>query len=435
VIDVSIVDGLGHWFILEETMLTKRTIPIRATAVLGVVSIAVLGLSACGSSKKASSGSSPTTSSSGTGPTYTIAYEGPLSGGDAQLGLNMKYAVELAVNQANSGTSQFGKLPFTLKFTAADDQGSGTISPSVATSLVDNSGVVAVVGPAFSGATKAAEPTFSAANLATVTPSATNPALATEGWGNFFRVVADDNAQGPADADYMADTLHLTSVYVVNDASAYAVGLAGAFTPEARAKGMKVTSQQVPGTTQCSEGTGSVTEYPAAASVVKTSGAQAVFYAGYYCGFADFAKALRSAGFTGQLFSDDGSLDPHYVSGAGTSVAAGTLISCPCQDLTTNPAAASFVSQFKTLAGFAIGTYSGEAYDATNTIISVMKSIAAASGASSITRAAVVAGLKTVTYTGLTKTIKFESNGDIAGTAEYVYKVEPSGTITEVGPA
>jgi len=233
----------------------------------------------------------------------------------------------------------------------------------------------------------------------------------------------------------MADTLHLTSVYVVNDASAYAVGLAGAFTPEARAKGMKVTSQQVPGTTQCSEGTGSVTEYPAAASVVKTSGAQAVFYAGYYCGFADFAKALRSAGFTGQLFSDDGSLDPHYVSGAGTSVAAGTLISCPCQDLTTNPAAASFVSQFKTLAGFAIGTYSGEAYDATNTIISVMKSIAAASGASSITRAAVVAGLKTVTYTGLTKTIKFESNGDIAGTAEYVYKVEPSGTITEVGPA
>jgi len=388
-------------------------------------------LAACSSS----SSTTTTTGSSVSKPTYTIAYEGPLSGGDAQLGLNMKYAVELAINQANAGTSQFGTLPFTLKFLATDDQGSGTISPSVATSLVGNNSVVAVVGPAFSGATKAAEPTFSAANLATVTPSATNPALATQGWKNFFRVVADDNAQGPADADYMANTLHIKSVYVVNDASAYAVGLTAAFTTEASKVGMKVTSEQVPGTTQCSEGTGSVTEYPASATKVVSSGATALYYGGYYCGFADFAKALRSGGFHGQLFSDDGSLDPHYVSGAGTSVAAGTLISCPCQTLASTGAAGTFISQFKSLAGFAVGTYSAESYDATNTIIQAMKSIAASSGASKITRAAIVSGLATVTFTGLTKVIHFQSNGDIAGTAEYVYKVSPSGAINEVGPA
>ena len=39
---------------------------------------------------------------SGTKPTYIIAYEGPLSGGNAQLGLNMEYSVELAINQANA---------------------------------------------------------------------------------------------------------------------------------------------------------------------------------------------------------------------------------------------------------------------------------------------------------------------------------------------
>jgi branched-chain amino acid transport system substrate-binding protein len=349
--------------------------------------------------------------------------------------LNMKYAVELAINQANAGTSQFGSLPFTLKFLAEDDQGSATISPSVATSLVDNTEVIAVVGPAFSGATKAAEPTFSAANLATVTPSATNPALATQGWSNFFRVVADDNAQGPADADYMSKTLGLKSVYVIDDASAYAVGLTQAFSTEAKNDGMTVTSEEVPGTTQCSEGTGSVSEYPEAASKVVSNGAASVYYGGYYCGFADFAKALRSAGFKGQLFSDDGSLDPHYVSEAGTSVAAGTLISCPCQDLSSSSTAASFASAFKTLAGFAIGTYSGESYDATNVIIDVLKAAAASDGASKITRQDVVNGLKTVTYTGITKTVKFQANGDIAGTAEYVYKVESDGTISEVGAA
>jgi branched-chain amino acid transport system substrate-binding protein len=386
-----------------------------------------------------SSSSSPTASTTSGGsaslPSYTIAYEGPLSGGNAQLGLNMKFAVELAINQANSGTGQFGKLPFTLKFLAADDQGSGTISPSVATSLVGNSSVIAVVGPAFSGATKAAEPTFSAASLATVSPSATDPALATQGWKNFFRVVADDNAQGPADAQYIANTLHIKSVYVVNDASAYAVGLTSAFTTGASKLGMKVTSEQVPGTTQCSAGTGSVTEYPAAATKVVTSGAKALYYGGYYCDFADFAKALRSAGFKGQLFSDDGSLDPHYVAGAGKTVAAGTLISCPCQTLTSSGPDATFSSEFKSLAGFAVGTYSAESFDATNTIIRVLKNLAASAGASKITRAAVVQGLSGVTFSGLTKTIHFQSNGDIAGTAEYVYKVETSGTISEVGPA
>ena len=110
-------------------------------------------------------------------PTYTIAYEGPLSGGNAQLGLNMKYAVELAIRWANEGKT-FGKLPFKLQYAEQDDQGSATVSPTSAEALVTNSSVVAVVGPAFSGATKAAEPIFSAADLATVSPSATNPLLA-----------------------------------------------------------------------------------------------------------------------------------------------------------------------------------------------------------------------------------------------------------------
>src|ERR1700722_6772699 len=101
--------------------------------------------------------------------TYTIAYEGPLSGGNQQLGLNMEYAVALAIKQANAGTT-FGKLPFKLAFTPEDDGGSATESPTAAAALINNPSVVAVVGPAFSGATAAAEPAFSGADLATVSP-------------------------------------------------------------------------------------------------------------------------------------------------------------------------------------------------------------------------------------------------------------------------
>jgi branched-chain amino acid transport system substrate-binding protein len=93
-------------------------------------------------------------------PTYILASEGPLSGGNAQLGLNIEYAVEYAIAEANSGKSQFGKLPFTLKFLRKDDQGSGTISPTDAEALVANKSVIGVVGPVFSAAGQAAGPIF-----------------------------------------------------------------------------------------------------------------------------------------------------------------------------------------------------------------------------------------------------------------------------------
>jgi branched-chain amino acid transport system substrate-binding protein len=170
-----------------------------------------------------------------------------------------------------------------------------------------------------------------------------------------------------------------------------------------------------------------VSEYGALASQIKSSGDTATFYAGYYCDFALLAKALRTAGYTGKLMSDDGSLDPKFVSQAGASVASKTLLSCACADLTTGAAATSFASQFKTLAHFPIGTYSAEAYDAANATISVMKSIGA-----HVTRAKVVAGLHHVSYKGLTKTIAFTSNGNIASTAVYIYQVK-NGKIVTLG--
>lgn len=392
---------------------------LAAPVLAGVILLAVGATGASGSTSSAVKAHSSK-------PTYTIAYEGPLSGGNAQLGLNMQYAVELAVNNADAGKT-FGTLPFKLKFLAADDGGSATESPTTAAQLINDGGVIAVVGPSFSGATKAAEPAFSSADLATVSPSATAPALATEGWNNFFRVVADDNGQGPADAEYVAKVLKDKSVYTVDDASAYASGLIGAFDAKASSLKLTVTHQTAPGTTQCMAGTGDVTEYGALSTQIKQSGDPIVFYAGYYCDFSLLAKQLRTAGYTGQLVSDDGSLDPHYVSEAGAPVADGTLLSCACADLTKGGEAGTFATQFKKLAKFPVGTYSAEAYDAANTIIDVMKGIGA-----HVTRGKVVSGLHKVTYVGLTKTVHFQSDGDIKGTAVYMYKVK-SGNIVVIG--
>ncbi|HEX3706870.1 MAG TPA: branched-chain amino acid ABC transporter substrate-binding protein [Mycobacteriales bacterium] len=387
---------------------------------------AALAAAACGSSSSGGNGSN----SGGSTPTFTIAYQGPLSGGNQQLGLNMSFAVKLAVNQANAGTT-FGKLPFKLAFAQEDDQGTDTAAPAAVAKVLQIQNLIAVVGPAFSGATAASEPTYSKAGVATVSPSATNPTLATSGWNNFFRVVADDNAQGPADALYMGKTEGLKKAYVIDDASSYGAGLAKAFLGAASSNGLTVVKHDTaPASSQCVQGsTGNVQQYGPLAQKVKASGADSVFYAGYYCDFALLAKQLRSAGFTGQMVSDDGSNDAHYVSQAGTSVANGTLLSCACQETITSAGFTAFAPAFKALAGFPSGTYSAEAYDAANSIIDVMKEKGA-----SVTKADVISGLHATgfSYQGISKDVKFAANGNYAGSAVYMYKVV-KGVIKEIG--
>ena len=291
------------------------------------------------------------------------------------------------------------------------------MSPTAAEALITNPSVVAVVGPAFSGATKAAEPDFSAADLATVSPSATNPALADVGHKNFFRVVADDRAGAYATLTTSPRPWKLKSVFTVDDDSSYGSGLAGALDSRLKHDGVKVTHESAP--EHSAWPVREPEQYPALASQVVTSKAPLLYYAGYYCDFALFAKALREAGYKGQLMSDDGSLDPHFVSEATKGVADSTLISCACSALTNAPEDKAFGIAFKQLAGFPSGTYTPEAFDATNVIISVMKSIGA-----DVTRAAIVKGLHKADYIGLTKTIRFEPNGNIAGKTVFVYRVE-----------
>ncbi len=371
-----------------------------------------------------------------TKPTFAIAYEGPLSGGNAQLGLNMAYAVQYAINQANAGKSQFGALPFTLKYVAKDDQGSATLSPTDAEELTSNPAVIAVVGPAFSGATKAAEPTFSAHNLATVSPSATNTALALSGWHNFFRDVADDSIQGPADANYVVQKLHLTSLYVSNDASTYGEGLAAAFAAQATKDGAKVTTGTFPGTSQCSDGTASPTQYPDDAATVVSAKPQLLFYGGYYCDLGLLVGALSKAGYTGKVMSGDGSDSTALISGTNPpSASNGVYASCPCAVLGTTKADNAFANGFKKLAKFPVGIYSGEAFDATNAIIAELQILSKTSaGTAAITRINVVNGLHKIVYHGLTKVVSFQANGDIAGADIYINQVV-NGKLVQLGLA
>src|ERR671932_709689 len=105
----------------------RSTRPVRWAVPLVVAGS--LALAACGNSGGGSSSASGSASGSSSGgglggsgssQTYKIAFEGPLSGDNQQLGINEVQGAQLAVDQANSA----GKLGFKLQLVKADDQGS-----------------------------------------------------------------------------------------------------------------------------------------------------------------------------------------------------------------------------------------------------------------------------------------------------------------------
>ena len=104
--------------------------------------------------------------------------------------------------------------------------------------MVTDPTVMAAIGPYNSGSGKAMSPILSAASLAIITPTSTNPDITDpkfaqiyrpDGPAIYFRTVTTDAYQGPNMANFYADVLKVKDVYVLDDSGAYGVGIADAF--------------------------------------------------------------------------------------------------------------------------------------------------------------------------------------------------------------
>lgn len=378
-------------------MLNRRLLRLALPVALGA-----LALTACGSGEDAGSGEE-----GGGKPTYKIAFQGPISGDNAAIGENEGNGVQLAIELANKK----GDLPFTLAYAGQDDVGTPEGGPPAARKSIDDEEVMAVVGPAFSGATKSSGKLFAAAKLAAVSPSATNPDLTSEanGFTSFFRVVPPDDAQGEEAANYIAKTLGAKTVYSVDDKSEYGVGLAGVFNKTLETNGVKVIKESVPKTK----------DYSTVAQKINNANVDAVWYSGYFPELALLAKSLKSVGYAKPLLSGDGSNDDEYIKSATPEVAEGTYLFCPCGDANVDPNAKSFADAYQAKFSKPAGTYSPESFDATNAIIEAMKSVEG-----ELTREKVLEAVRKVDYKGITKQITFTENGEVEGKTIFVFQVK-----------
>jgi branched-chain amino acid transport system substrate-binding protein len=334
-----------------------------------------------------------------------LAFFGAYTGENSGLGIPIYDGESLAITQFNAANP--GCQIELKKF---DSQGSPDQAPQLARSIVGDASIVGVVGPAFSGESKNADPIFNEAVLPIVTPSATNATLQNNGWSIFHRMLANDAVQGPDIAKYITDTLKGQKVYVIDDASEYGKGLADQVKSKLGAK--MVGSDTID--TKATDYSGTVTK-------VKSSGADTVFFGGYYAQAGPLSKQLRDGGVTSaQLVFGDGVKADDYVKLSGTG-GEGAIITCPCA-----PSPADFAAAYKKAFNVDPTTYSPESYDAALALLTAI-----ANGKS--TRKDINDYLKTIDVPGLTKQIKFDDKGEPTKKPTYIYKVS-GGKIEPVGP-
>jgi len=386
----------------------KKSTLLRVGAI--AVSFAFI-TAACGSDNDSSSSDTVVTADTAAAAGVTcnsvsIAFFGALSGDAGNLGKNIRAGADLAVSEFNTANPgcQVGLVDF-------DSQGDPAQAPALAQKAIDDKSILGIVGPAFSGESKAADPLFDAAGLALITPSATNEALNDNNWKVFHRALAGDDKQGPGIATYIQKTLAAAKVGVIDDASEYGKGLADIVKTTLGAA--VVASDSIDP---------KAADFSAAVSKMKAAAPDAIFYGGYYAEAGKLAKQLRDAGVTATLVFGDGVKDQGYIDAAGPA-ADGSIITCTCADGASNAEfAAAYTAKFP---GETPQTYGAEAYDAA-------KAFLAAIAAGKTDRAGVLEFLGTYDAAGVTKQIKWDATGEVAGNAVYAYKVD-AGKIVPLG--
>lgn len=363
---------------------------------------AVLVLSACGTTGGDTGG--------GSGETVAIAYQGPLSGDNAAYGAYATAGIEVALADYEEA---YPDGP-TVEVLYGDTQGDPAQAPAIATDFINDETLIGVTGPAFSGETNATGPAYAEAGLVTVSMSATNPTLSENGWETFHRVVAPDSAQGPAAAALMANTLGYTSIFIVDDSSDYGVGL-----------GTEIINALDPalvvGTDKVQVGD---TDFSATVTRITSSGAEAIYYAGYAPEAALLLQQLKNAGFEGTFLSGDGTVDAAFLTAGDFTE--GSILTFPG----ILDAGEEFTAKWEALDGDKgeIGAYTLEAYDAAWVLLSGI-------GEGNTTREDLLAWVEAYDAEGLTKHITFTPEGEIDGASGVYYYTVEGGVAVYGGPA
>ena len=326
-----------------------------------------------------------------------IGHVAPLTGPIAHLGKDNENGARLALEEINKAGLTIDGKKVVLTLVPEDDAEDPKTATQVAQKLVDAK-VVGVVGHLNSGTSIPASRIYSDAGITQVSPSATNPDYTKQGFKTTYRLVATDAQQGPALANYVANTLKAKTVAIIDDSTQYGKGLADEFEKTVKAAGMKVVTREA--------SNNKATDFKAILTKIKGSKPDVIMYGGMDATGGPLTKQAAELGIKAKVVGGDGMCTEKLAELAGEAV-----VNVTCSEagmaLSKMAQGADFQKRYKERFNSDVQIYAPFTYDAVYVLVDSMKR------SNSTDPAKILAAMPDTKMQGLVGNIAFDNKGDM----------------------
>jgi branched-chain amino acid transport system substrate-binding protein len=341
----------------------------------------------------------------------TVGVAGPMSGGEATFGRQMKNGADQAIADLNAAGGVLGRK---LKLEVGDDACDPKQARSVAERFASMK-VPFVAGHYCSSSSIPASEAYAEGNVLQITPASTNPTFTERGLWNTFRVCGRDDQQGAVAAAYLLRNFKDKNIAIIHDKTTYGKGLADETKKALNAGGVREKAYE-------SYNKGDK-DFTALVSKLRRDAIDIVYVGGYHQEAGLILRQMRDQGLQTVLMAGDALADKEFASITGAA-AEGVLFTFG-PDPRKKPTAAAIVAKFKAKnidpEGYTLYSYAA---------LQVWSQAAAKAG--TIDPKKVAAAMKVGTWETVLGKISYTPKGDITIVDYVVYKWDRSGNYTEL---
>ena len=359
-----------------------------------------LSLAACGggTSSTTSSPSSSSAPAAGGDKVIKIGVFEPLSGDSASGGKKEMLGMQFA--NAETPTVDIGGETYTVQLVPSDNGSTTDKAPSAAADLVAQN-VAIVLGSYGSGVSMAASDTFKDAGIAAMGVTCTNPNV-TAGNDHYFRICFLDNFQAQVLANFAMDKFSAKTAYCLGETgNEYDQGLIAFFKQIFEANGGKVITASFPTNNS---------DFNTYLNQAKAEGADVIFTPVSIAYATQIITQAQSLGITAPFLGSD-TLDDNMV----LEAANGTDIQLYVSTFYQEGGAPEFDQGIKDYIN-----NNASAKDANGGNDTIAAVTAMGYDAYYVALEAIKAALGSVTYTGVSGDIAFDSTGDAVRDTAYI---------------
>lgn len=263
-----------------------------------------------------------------------------LSGNVATYGQGLTAGIELAMEEINANGGVLGKQ---IEIIKVDNKSETDEAANVSTRLATRDKVVAILGPATSGNTKAATPPAMQNKVPLISASATADDVTVDSNGNvreyIFKTCFSDSFQGVTMANFASKDLGLTKAAILMDnTSDYSKGLTKSFIETFTSLGGTILTEEA---YQAKD-----TDYRAVLTSIKSTNPEVLYVPGYYEEVGLIVKQARELGLDVPVLGADGYDSPKLTEIAGEDALKGVYYTNHYSSSDNTPEVVAFKDAF-----------------------------------------------------------------------------------------